>query len=74
MQNIPSHDCLLPLELVPLAPLTALCHGPGATSTFDEMGTGQVPLLCINEVWKIVSLDTSILAQGCPCEGQESGC
>lgn len=69
MQNIPSHDCLLPLGSVPLAPLTALHHGPGATSTCEEMAAGQVPLLCIREVWRNSFFGYQCLGTGMPVWG-----
>lgn len=69
MQNIPSHDCLLLPGLVLLAPLTALSHGPGATSTCEEMGTRQFPLLCIHEVWRSTFIRYQCLGKGLPSWG-----
>lgn len=51
MPKIPSHECLLPPGLVTLTLLKGLRHDPGASSTCEEMGTGQAPLFCIPEIW-----------------------
>lgn len=69
VQNIPSQDCLLPLGLVTLTLLKGLRHGPGATSTFEEMGTGQAPLFCVHDVWSNCFIRYQCLGTGLPMQG-----